>query len=123
MEWTIRLEVKTGRGEGESLDLATITRPAVPAVTMAAAEVGLSLAEGKALLAKLQAEMVRRQLAEYVALGRVCPRCQAGLRIKDRRPRRLRFCQVSRQMLVGQQFSAHVAEVDPNFIAPPGRYA
>jgi transposase len=33
------------------------------------------------------------------------------------------FCQVSRQMLVGQQFSAHVAEVDPNFIAPPGRYA
>src|SRR3712207_319733 len=86
MEWTIRLEVKTGRGDVESLALATITRPAAMA---AAAEVGLSLAEGKALLARLQAEMVRRQLAEQVARGRVCPRCRAALRIKDRRPRRL----------------------------------
>jgi len=86
MEWTIRLEVKTGRGEVESLALATITRPAAMA---AAAEVGLSLAEGKALLAGLQAEMVRTQLAEQVALGRVCPRCRAVRRIKDRRPRRL----------------------------------
>ena len=60
MEWTIRLEVKTGRGEVERIDLATITRPAAVA---AAAEVGLSLAEAKALLAGLQASMVRRQLA------------------------------------------------------------
>ena len=28
MEWTIRLEVKTGRGEVESLALTTLTRPA-----------------------------------------------------------------------------------------------
>ncbi len=86
MEWTIRLEVKTGGGEVESLDLATITRPPVMA---AAAEVGLSLAEGKALLAGLQAAMVRQQLAEHVALDRVCLSCQAVRRIKDRRPRRL----------------------------------
>src|SRR5215213_432638 len=86
MEWTIRLEVKTGRGEGESLDLATITRPA----TVASAEqVGLSLAEAKALLAGLQASMVRTQLAEHAALGRVCPGCRAMLRVKDRRQRRL----------------------------------
>ena len=58
MERTIRLEVKTGGGEVESLVLATITRPAAVA---AAAEVGLRLAEGKALLAELQAAMVRRQ--------------------------------------------------------------
>ena len=86
MEWTIRLEVKTGGGEVESLALATITRPAAVA---AAAEVGLSLAEAKALLAGLQASMVRRQLAEHAALGRVCPSCRAVLRVKDRRPRRL----------------------------------
>ena len=86
MEWTIRLEVKTGGGEVESLALATITRPAAVA---AAAEVGLSLAEAKALLAGLQASMVRRQLAEHAALGRVCPSCRAVLRTKDRRPRRL----------------------------------
>ena len=42
MEWTIRLEVKTGRGEGESIDLATITRPSVMAT---AEQVGLSLAD------------------------------------------------------------------------------
>src|SRR3712207_6286997 len=86
MEWTIRLEVKTGRGEEESLTLATITRPAAVA---AATEVGLSLSEAKALLATLQASMVRTQLAEHAGLGRVCPGCQAALRVKDRRPRRL----------------------------------
>jgi hypothetical protein len=86
MEWTIRLEVRTGRGEVESLALATITRPAAMA---AAAEVGLRLAEGKALLARLQAEMVRTQMAEQVGQGRICPRCGTALRIKDRRPRRL----------------------------------
>jgi hypothetical protein len=48
--------VKTGRGEGESLALATITCPPVMA---AAEQVGLSLAEAKALLARLQASMVR----------------------------------------------------------------
>jgi hypothetical protein len=87
MEWTIRLEVKTGRGEVERIDLATITRPAVATAT--AAEVGLRLAEAKALLAGLQASMVRTQLAEQVALGRLCPGCEAVLRVKDRRPRRL----------------------------------
>src|SRR3712207_6688607 len=87
MEWTIRLQVKTGRGEVERIDLATITRPAVATAT--AAEVGLRLAEAKTLLAGLQASMVRTQLAEHVALGRVCPGCRAVLRIKDRRPRRL----------------------------------
>jgi len=70
MEWTIRPEVRTGRGEVESLALTTVTRPPVMA---AAAEVGLSLAEAKALLAGLQAAMVRRQPAEHVGLGRVCP--------------------------------------------------
>src|SRR3712207_4665734 len=85
MEWTVRLEVKTGGGEVESLALATITRPAAAG----AAEVGLGLAEAKALLAGLQASKVRTQLAEHAALGRVCPSCQAVLRVKDRRPRRL----------------------------------
>ena len=87
MEWAIRLEVKTGRGEVERIDLGTITRSVV--ATAAAAEVGLSLAEAKALLAGLQASMVRTQLAEHVALDRVCPGCQAVLRVKDRRLRRL----------------------------------
>jgi hypothetical protein len=86
MEWTVRLEVKTGEGEVESLALTTITRPSVMA---AAEQVGLSLVEGMALLAGLQAAMVRRQLAEHVDLGRVCPGCQAVRPIKDRRPRRL----------------------------------
>ena len=36
MEWAIRLEVKTGRGEVERIDLGTITRSVV--ATAAAAE-------------------------------------------------------------------------------------
>lgn len=40
MEWTIRLEMKTGWGDVETVELARITRP-VMAATMA--DVGLSL--------------------------------------------------------------------------------
>ncbi len=86
MEWTIRLEVRTSRGEVETMALMTVTRPPV---ATAAEEIGLGLAEAKVLLAKVQTQMVRQQLAEYSALGRICPGCRARLRLKDRRPRRL----------------------------------
>ncbi len=67
--------MKTGRGEGESIDLATITRPPVMA---AAEQVGLGLAEAKAPLAGPQASLVLTQLAEHATLDRVCPGCGAG---------------------------------------------
>jgi hypothetical protein len=61
MEWTIQLEMKTGWGDVETVKLARITRP-VMAATMA--DVGLSLTEAKALLARLRETMVRGQVDE-----------------------------------------------------------
>jgi hypothetical protein len=86
MEWTIRLEAEGSRGERESVALMTITRPAV---ATAAEEVGLGLAEAKALLSRPQTNMARMQLAEHGAQGRTCPGCRAAPRVKDCRPRRL----------------------------------
>src|SRR4051794_29947523 len=75
-----------GSGEVEATELVTISRPAVAGTL---AEVGLTLAEAKALLAGLQASMVRDQLAGYAAHHRLCPGCGVPRPLKDRRTRRL----------------------------------
>ena len=86
MEWTIRLEAKTGWGEVETVELVSITRPVLAAT---ADDVGLSLAEAKSLLASLQEAMVRGQVAEYLHCRRVCPDCLTFQPVKDRRQRRV----------------------------------
>ncbi len=86
MEWTIRLEAKTGWGEMETVELVTITRPVLAAT---ADDVGLSLAEAKSLIARLQDAMVRGQVAEYLQCRRMCPNCLTFQPVKDRRQRRL----------------------------------
>src|SRR3954467_14580173 len=86
MRWTVRLEARTDRGGVEATELVTISRPAVAGTL---AEVSLTLAEAKALLAGLQASMVRDQLAGYVAHHRLCPGCGVPQPLKDRRTRRL----------------------------------
>jgi hypothetical protein len=86
MQWTVRLETKTGRGEVRTTELVTVSRP-VRGATLA--DIGLGLSEAKVLLAGLQASPVREQLAEYAACHRVCAHCQALLSLKDRRTRRL----------------------------------
>jgi len=86
MQWTVRLEVRTSAGEVKTTELVTISRPAVVSTL---AEVGLALAETKALLAKLQASMLCGQVAEYAAQHRVCAACGILQPLKDRRTRRL----------------------------------
>jgi hypothetical protein len=86
MRWTVRLEARTGTGEVQTTELITFDRPVVDGTL---AELGLALAEAKAVLAELQASMVRSQLAEYVACHRICPQCRAPQPLKDRRTRRL----------------------------------
>ena len=56
MQWTVRLEARTDRGELETTELVTFSRPAVAAML---ADLGLALAEMKAILAKLQRIMVQ----------------------------------------------------------------
>src|SRR3954467_7648997 len=86
MQWTVRLEARTDKGEVKTAELVTFRRPAM-ASTLAA--IVLTLAEAKALLTKLQASIVCDQLAEYAAHRRVCPDCGMLQPLKDRRTRRL----------------------------------
>ena len=86
MRWTVRLEARMDAGEVEATELATFSRPAVAGTL---AETGLMLSEAKALLAMLQASMVRGQVAAYGAARRICTGCEVLWPLKDRRTRRL----------------------------------
>jgi hypothetical protein len=85
MQWAMRLEARTDQGEVKTTELVTSDRPVVDGTL---ADLGLRLSEAKALLAELQASMVRSQVAEYAACHRVCPRCRVPQPLKDRRTRR-----------------------------------
>src|SRR5215207_1268048 len=86
MQWTVRLEARTDKGEVKTTELVTFRRPAM---TSTLAEIGLMLTEVKALLSKLQARMLCNQVVEYVAHRRVYPDCGELQPLKDRRTRRL----------------------------------
>lgn len=86
MQWTVRLEARTSAGEVKTTELVTFSRPAMASTL---AEIGLMLAETKALLAKLQTSMLCGQVAEYAAHHRVCAACGMLQPLKDRRTRRL----------------------------------
>ncbi len=86
MQWTVRLETRTSAGEVTTTELVTFSRPAVVSTL---AEIGLLLAEGKTLLARLQAGMLCGQVAAYAVHHRVCAACGMLQPLKDRRTRRL----------------------------------
>src|SRR3712207_2989355 len=86
MQWTVRLEARTDQGEVRTTELVTIGRPVVDGTL---ADLGLALAEAKAVLAKLQVIMVQSQMADYAACHRICPQCRVPQSLKDRRTRRL----------------------------------
>jgi len=64
MQWTVRLEARTSEGEVKTTELVTFSRPGMVSTL---AEIGLTLAETKTLLAKLQAGMLCGQVAAYAA--------------------------------------------------------
>jgi hypothetical protein len=75
--------VKTGAdGEKQSIDVATITRPDD---LVEIAHLGLSLAEGKRLLAALQQEIVAAQARSHAVRRPNCRSCGAVCRVKDYR--------------------------------------
>ena len=86
MEWTIRLEAKTGWGEVTTCEIATLHRSLDD---LTAEGVGLCLAEAKALLAKLQQRIVQSQIDEYITCARVCPDCLKLRPLRDQRSRAL----------------------------------
>ena len=86
MEWTIRLEAKTGWGEVTTCEIGALHRSLGD---LTADGVGLSLAEAKALLAALQQRIVQSQIDEYVTCARVCPDCLKLRPLRDQRTRTL----------------------------------
>src|SRR3954462_5760032 len=86
MQGTVRLEGRTDKGKVKTQELITVRRP-VMAGTLA--EIGLTLAEAKSRLSKLQARMLCDQVAEYAVRCRVCPDCEVLQPLKDRPTRRL----------------------------------
>ena len=86
MRWTVRLEARTDQGEVKTTELVTFSRPAI---VNTLAEIGLTLAEAKALLAELQGSLLCGQVAGYAAHHRPCPACGVLQPLKGRRTRRL----------------------------------
>jgi hypothetical protein len=78
MRWTIRLVVEVVLGSPIEHEVGMIER----AEEISPATVGLTIAEGKALLASLQKQIVTAQVQRHVASIRCCPQCGKAFRTK-----------------------------------------
>src|SRR3954467_3641347 len=84
MGWVLRL-VETGvEGLGRSVDVMVIDRPGDLGDIAA---LGLTLAQGKRLVALVQQEIVTAQSRDHAA--RLCRSCGAACRVKDYRPHQI----------------------------------
>src|SRR4051794_14725869 len=86
MRWRIMLELAGPDGTPQRHEVSSGER--VP-TGHTAATLGLSLEEGKAVLAAVQRHLVTAQVDEHCRSQRRCDRCGAQRPLKDRRPRRL----------------------------------
>jgi hypothetical protein len=77
MEWVVKLEAKSGWGEVETIEVGRLKRRVVG---LTAAEVGLTLAEGKDLLGELARLVLQTQMEEFTTCARVCGECMKPLR-------------------------------------------
>jgi hypothetical protein len=80
MQWTIILEATTGWGERTCTPVYTFSRPTLD---LKPEQVGLTLAEAKTLLARLQEPLIGQQADEYALIRRVCPCCRRMQPTKD----------------------------------------
>jgi len=86
MKWRVLLELTEANGNVETRELATGHRPTS---AIAPEAVGLTLAEGKSVLAAMQTRLVQAQADGYSHLRRICSHCGSRRAIKDRRTRQL----------------------------------
>ena len=84
MKIILRAQLVTDWGDVTEVDIAEFSRPAS---ALNATTLGLSLSDGKAVLAKLQQAVASAQAHELCELHRVCQRCHRWNPIKDYRPR------------------------------------
>jgi hypothetical protein len=86
MQWRIMLELAGSDGAPQMHEVGAGERSPTG---HAAAALGLSLAEGKVILAALQRHLVEAQVDEHCRSRRRCDRCGAQRPLKDLRSRRL----------------------------------
>ena len=82
MTWMVRLVKIEADGEKQAIDVATINRPDD---LVEIAHLGLSLVEGKLLLAALQQQIVAAQARDHADRRPDCRSCGAVCRVKDYR--------------------------------------
>jgi hypothetical protein len=87
MEWVVKLEAKTGWGDVETIEVGRLERRVVG---LTAEEIGLTLAEGKALLGELARVILQTEMEEFATCARVCGDC---LKLRRRRDSRTRTIQ------------------------------
>jgi len=80
--WVLRLVKIGAEGEGPCTDLLEIRRPDG---LVNIANLGLTLAEAKRLLAGVQREIVAAQARDHAVRRPECPRCDGVCRVKDDR--------------------------------------
>ena len=79
MKITIRVEITTDWDETDTFEICQLERPYRQ---LEPEKVGLSLAEGKDLLHRLQKVVVAAQAEEVCMLRRFCTRCHRSLELK-----------------------------------------
>ena len=128
MKWTIKLVFEAVPGNPVEHELGIIEREE----EISPATVGLTIAEGKALLASLQEQVVTAQVQQHVVTIKYCPQCGNAFRTKGHyqstlrsvygtvgmRIRRLRACPCSGSQ--AQSFSTLFTNKSP--ITPELRY-
>jgi hypothetical protein len=77
MKYAIQVVITTDEGQTETQELACVEREDLTPTTL-----GLTLAEGKAILKALQAVVVQQQLTAYLETQRSCAHCGHGQRSK-----------------------------------------
>jgi hypothetical protein len=78
MKWTIKLLVEVVPGGPVEYEVGSIERTK----EVSPATVGLTIAEGKALLDCLQTRVVTEQIQQHVASIKACPQCGKAFRTK-----------------------------------------
>ena len=78
MKWTVKLVAEPRPGELIEHEVARIEREDL----VSPATVGLSIAEGKAIMESLQKQMVEAQVQQHGASVKSCPKCGRCFRTK-----------------------------------------
>src|SRR3954447_24589704 len=86
MGWVLRLVEIGVEGSGRSVDVMEISRPGDVSNL---ADLGLTLAQGKQLVALVQQEIVAAQSRDHAAQRPMCRSCGAGCQVKDYRPHQI----------------------------------